>query len=619
MRHFHNIAVCSVITSSPDLNDLGYEQNIEMLAYCMKDITFTKEQLEKLHDEEISDAEKNKIFDEHKFGDDKYANESVSHVDGDLFDTWLDTVVKTRVDMIYVDDLSFYALFLILKFKARGYVIDNNFRGVSTQGRLKIFNKDDTYYTIRFKPANTNFTVELRDIFQMTRERGFKLIDVDYTKLTRAYDNYCLNLATAICLKFDSIIARLYFTDERHDSITIGQYSYNKLRKYIPNMDTLFPKLDINFTEGSSYGLREGYRGGIVYCNPKYKGKEVHGIKAYDCNKMYSSMMYGHDYPRGYPVEIESLDEIDCDLEYSTEISEYRLNNKNNNLFIIQLHIESALLKPKHIPWVDFKDTSNLSTPSEGGGRNNANCTELFDTTLTLTNVSFELLLESYQFTDPSYLQIRHIWYFSKCQPFNNFIEDKYKEACKAPKGSVRYRVCKLILETAYGKFGTKPITRNTVWEQKDDEMTTSDVEIPIANAKSAYLPVAMFITDYARAFMIRIANKNFDNVIYMDTDSLHIINNAPVVGITIGKGLGQFKIEHEAIFGLYVSPKVYVLGNEHRDIELKASGYNQQGIKTTLSLDDIEKGAVVENVRKHKTSSGYAYAVGSYQINNQD
>ena len=91
------------------------------------------------------------------------------------------------------------------------------------------------------------------------------------------------------------------------------------------------------------------------------------------------------------------------------------------------------------------------------------------------------------------------------------------------------YLISKLFLNSLYGKFGTNPYARKKVLEFKDGEIISKIT--PKEKLKSYYLPMACFITAYARYDIITssqklkdysIAKYGEDKWIYNDTDSIH-------------------------------------------------------------------------------------------------
>lgn len=570
-KKLRDAKILSMITSSDEQLVGDYNQSIDLIAYTM-----------------ISITGQGQVY------------------SGSGFSDLLNSVNNSKTKLVYVDDLGFNALYIIKQLIKLGY---QPFRGFevlnnTTCGWFKIFNHNENFYSINIRFPNSKRTVEFRDAFQMTRQYGFKLVGVDYSKLNKSGAAYCFKLSRDIVFRIQPLLFGLW-KDGSAGCVTIGQFSFNKMLGYIKNNTKLFPQLDNDLY----YELKPGYRGGFVYCNKKFRGKHVRDIKAYDCNKLYSSMMYKHVFPCHHPVERSRLEQIGCKLQYCQDAYKFRLVNDNDTLFICRA-VVTAVVAPNHIPCFDAVGISNLC------GSTNEYDDRFFSQELILTNVDVDLLFDNYLFPDDSCFKIEKLWVFSKCEPFDEFVEHYFEQCNKCQRGTAEYQVNKLILECAYGKFASKPIVSNNTLVNRDgdwvfDNITMTDDDPQTRN----YLPVAMFITSYGRKYIVDIANKNFDNLIYIDTDSIHLINNAAPVGIEIGSGLGQFKIEHDEEEGIYFGPKVYsYLDSSDSQFHLKASGLNMNSVKID-SLDELLGDRQFDNVVKCKCREGRAYRRVKYSV----
>ena len=84
----------------------------------------------------------------------------------------------------------------------------------------------------------------------------------------------------------------------------------------------------------------------------------------------------------------------------------------------------------------------------------------------------------------------------------------------------------KFMQNTLYGKYGTKIDKKSVIRMFKDDEWITVDKE---EKRKKEYIYpiIASAITSYARIYMMSIIdNINYEQFVYMDTDSIHMIEN---------------------------------------------------------------------------------------------
>lgn len=121
--------------------------------------------------------------------------------------------------------------------------------------------------------------------------------------------------------------------------------------------------------------IRQAYRGGFTYANPKYVGQVLGEMSSWDVNSLYPSIMYGchgEMMPYGYPEPFDGAPEPD---------EEYPL-------WIAQLMV-SFKIKPCKIPSHQFRKSLEFLAKeyvldSKG------------EQVVTLTNVDYELLCEQY-------------------------------------------------------------------------------------------------------------------------------------------------------------------------------------------------------------------------------
>ena len=110
---------------------------------------------------------------------------------------------------------------------------------------------------------------------------------------------------------------------------------------------------------------------------------------------------------------------------------------------------------------------------------------------------------------------------------------------------------------------------------------------------KKSYLPVAMFTTAMARAEVILTAQKYYDRLIYIDTDSMHLLGDTLPDGLDIDPvKLGCWKIESTFVDGKYLRQKTYMHLHDDGTYVIKMSGAPDIVKNQIVSWDDFHVGA---------------------------
>lgn len=288
----------------------------------------------------------------------------------------------------------------------------------------------------------------------------------------------------------------------------------------------MFPILD----EEVDQAIRESYRGGFTYVNPKFQGFVVGRGSVFDVNSMYPAVMYQELLPYGKPYFEDGPPEPDW----------------RHPLWVTQVTF-TAYLKRDHIPCIQLNKGMHFSAAQY--------VTEIPEpVTMTVTSVDWELWNEQYDI----YIDAWHgTWYFSAAPgPFNEYI-DKWMEV-KANSTGGRRQIAKLMLNSLYGKFGTATEITSKVPFMDEDGVVRFKPGVP-ETRDPVYIPMATFITSYARGRIVRAAQSQFHRFAYADTDSLHLIGDKPVEGLYVHPSdLGAWKREGAFKFALYAVPKRY-------------------------------------------------------------
>ena len=178
-------------------------------------------------------------------------------------------------------------------------------------------------------------------------------------------------------------------------------------------------------------------------------------------------------------------------------------------------------LKKNKIPTIQIKNN-----PSYFVGNEYLESSGGLPITLTLTNIDLQLFLEQYDVQEPKYICG---WKFKgKYGLFDEYVDqwsDKKIESKKEGNKAL-YTICKLMLNSLYGKFSKNPRI-NSKYPYINEEGAVSYGLYPHEIGKGLYIPMGAFITAYARYKTISTSQKirdyslekyGVDYYIYSDT-----------------------------------------------------------------------------------------------------
>lgn len=366
--------------------------------------------------------------------------------------------------------------------------------------------------------------------YKTMREVGHVLTEheIDYIR------NDVEIMSRALKVMFDSGLTKM----------TIGADALSNYKKIYKRFNHYYPVLAYEIDQD----IRRSYRGGFTYLNPIYKNKITGAGLVLDVNSLYPSVMYNELLPFSQPLFYEG--------EY-----------EENDLYplFVQTFSCSYEVKKGMLPTIQIKN--NLSfNPTEYSESSNGDIV-----TLTLTSVDLKLFFEHYDVYDLNY---HSGWMFKGIRGmFTEYIDHWMSEKIKATEegNKGKRQIAKLMLNSLYGKFGLNPNVISKYPEIADDGSLVYDFYDPEIRS-SIYIPVAAFITSYARkktidtsqaikTYSINIYGE--DKYVYSDTDSIHttITDEEELkqfVDIDDVK-LGAWKKESEYVKGKYIRAKSYI------------------------------------------------------------
>lgn len=333
--------------------------------------------------------------------------------------------------------------------------------------------------------------------------------------------------------------------------------------------EAMFPKLNF-FTDSF---LRKSYYGGLSYVErdncKKYEKMVDKTGNVYDVNSLYPFTMETFPLPYGQPIfnkkPYKNMSENFKSKYplYVQEITVYKLDVKKNKINFLQVKHN------KH-----FNGTECIKNNIVNGKR--------IPIQLTLTNVTLDLLFECYDVK--AYKLGGHMAFQQTHGIFNSYLSF-WKKVKIENEGALRF-IAKLFQNSLYGRFGMRG-TSDIVYADSDNGKFVIDYDIKDVVGDAIYLPIATFITSYAKRYLCNAINSNYKNFMYCDTDSIHLIGSE-VNGITLHKKkYGAWDNEMTFTDAKYLGQKRYCEKNiKNGKWEIKCCGLNDSIMK---QVDDIQ------------------------------
>ena len=366
--------------------------------------------------------------------------------------------------------------------------------------------------------------------------------------------------------------------------ITIGSDALSNYKKLNNNFKKYFPILPFEIDSD----IRKSYRGGFTYLNPLYKGKEVGKGYVLDVNSLYPSCMTQCVLPFGDPIYFDGKYEED---------HLYKL--------YVQMITCSFKVKDGMIPTIQIKNSLSF-LPNEYLESSDGDIV-----TLVLTNIDLELFFKHYDVYDLEYIAG---WKFKGTMGlFTEYIQHWSNEKIKAKKENnpSMYRISKLMLNSLYGKFGLNPLVKSKFPYLEDGIVKYGF--FPTEERQPVYIPVASFITSYARKKTIESSQAireyskekyGEDYYIYSDTDSIHLkyIDPKELANIIYidEYELGAWKVESEFVRGKYIRQKCYIEESPTGEMNVTVAGLPKK-LAGLVNFDNFKEGFTTEGLDGEK------------------
>lgn len=276
----------------------------------------------------------------------------------------------------------------------------------------------------------------------------------------------------------------------------------NKVKKSI-NIDTHIYNM-----------LLDAFAGGYTHSNWIYTDKVLNNITSWDFTSSYPYIMVSHKFPAAEfkKCYIKSRNDMLQNFAYLLKVKFNNIKCKYYNNFISQSKCSSVL----------------------NGKFDNGRIMEAESIEITLTDIDFYFILESYNIENYEILESYYSVYDYLPKQFINFILEKYvnKTALKNVEGfEVEYAKEKNKFNSLYGMSVTNMIRDEVLYDVLSDwterELTNEEIEQKLREEKEkSFLSFSygVWITAYARSNLLKNVIKLDDYVVYCDTDSIKLL-----------------------------------------------------------------------------------------------
>ena len=446
------------------------------------------------------------------------------------------------------------------------------------------------------------------------------------TTLQLNYDDDLSDNDKDDCLKSTYVLADVMYKlrKEGMSALTVGSDAMDQWLKLDKGMADLLPSLDYDLDAW----MRPSYRGGYAWLSDNWRYKKIGPGIVLDVNSLYPYVMRNFPMPIGTPKLYSYVDELECagikitntlknancikndkiicpvggqfidkfgHLSYIEDDDGMNIyfNNECTHYFIAEC-IVTCTLKKDMLPTISNMSVSGCDV------KINHFIPELKDDVITLTGFDIEMLIKHYDIKELTLSSIAIFEY--KNGLFNNFIDKHY--AIKRTASGASRCISKLMLDSLYGRFGLK-INRKTAYPILEDGIVKYRDGKVFEDKIIRYLPIAVFISSIARWCVVGTAQQCYDRVVYMDTDSVHLIGTDIPDCFDISDDLGAWKIEAVFSSAMYLGIKTYI----HDEYKIdNAYSENFNIINNNLTSTIVKMAGAPDAVRKQVNWDNFAY-----------
>ena len=415
--------------------------------------------------------------------------------------------------IVFVHNLSFEFQFLRTVFSIKKVLSRKSRKVMSAE--LNDFNITFrcTYYMSNCALA------KLPDVFNLPVEK--QVGDLDYDKirtpktpLTAKEMKYC---------EYDCLVVYEYIKIELQTYKTVNKIpmtATGKVRKELQAITLKDPKWRkkigacINIKPSVYNMLIEAFAGGYTHANYIYTDEVLKNVDSYDETSAYPYVLVSYRFPMGKFKEcrITSREDMIENFAYLIRVRFTNINSKYYNNFI----------------------SSSKCLNFSGAKLDNGRIKSAREITITLTDVDFKFILDTYDVESYEILESYFTKYEYLPKKFIKFVLQKYinKTQYKDVEGKeVEYALEKGKFNSIYGMTVTNMIRDEVDYDDvkgwNETPLTNTDIFDKLVEEKNkGFLSFAwgVWVTAYARDNLLRRVIELDKYVVYCDTDSIKLV-----------------------------------------------------------------------------------------------
>lgn len=434
-------------------------------------------------------------------------------------------------------NLRFDGSFIVLYLLEHGWQWTNA-KKTDTKQFKTLISKENRWYSITLNTGNG--IIEIRDsvkIMPMKLKELHKAFNTEHEKLEMEYEGRRYAGCNITQEEMEYIIndvlllkeALEVMINEGHIKLTIGSCALDEYKHTIGKRDfeNLMPNLKNHEIDAEYYGhtnaesfIRKTYKGAFCYCKPEHQGKFIGAGHTFDVNSLYPSMMHsksGNYYPIGQPHFWRGDIPSACYEKGRVWFVKVKCRFKLKEGMLPTLQIKNSKRYPSN-KWLTTSDILYRGKYYSQYYDENGKLCEAVPI-LYMTMSDYELFMEHYEVTEIEYMG--GCWFYGRQGLFDEYINKWMKQKEESTGG--KRTIAKLFQNSLYGKFASSDDSSYRV--PTLNSYHTFDLPIVEEHEKApVYIPIGSMIISYARCFTIRHAQDNYENFVYADTDSLHML-----------------------------------------------------------------------------------------------